>query len=46
MLPLDRETLDAWVRNPQSAKPGCLMPAFGLDEKRRRSIVEYLLTLR
>jgi cytochrome c oxidase subunit 2 len=45
MLALDREHLDAWVRNPQSVKPGCLMPAFGLDEKRRRSIVDYLLTL-
>jgi cytochrome c oxidase subunit 2 len=46
ILRLDRDHLDAWVRNPQSAKPGCLMPAFGLADERRQLIVDYLLTLR
>lgn len=40
------ENLAEWVRDPQSIKPGCLMPAFGLDETRRTSIVRYLQTLR
>jgi cytochrome c oxidase subunit 2 len=41
----DRVNLARWVRDPQSIKPGCLMPAFGLDEARQRAIVDYLLTL-
>jgi cytochrome c oxidase subunit 2 len=40
------ENLADWVRDPQSIKPGCLMPAFGLDETKQASIVKYLLTLR
>jgi cytochrome c oxidase subunit 2 len=35
-----------WVRNPQSIKPGCLMPAFKLAESDQELIVEYLRTLR
>jgi cytochrome c1 len=46
MIALNRENLDAWVRDPQSTKPGCLMPAFGLADERRQLIVDYLLTLR
>ncbi len=40
------ENLKRWVRDPQSIKPGCLMPAFGLDETKQTSIVRYLQTLR
>jgi cytochrome c oxidase subunit 2 len=40
------ENLAAWVRDPQAIKPGCLMPAFGLDDRQQNLIVEYLLTLR
>lgn len=40
------ENLARWVGNPQSIKPGCLMPAFGLDDRQRDDIVQYLLTLR
>lgn len=37
--------LAEWVRDPQTIKPGCLMPAFGLNEADQESIVKYLLTL-
>jgi cytochrome c oxidase subunit 2 len=40
------EKLADWVRDPQTIKPGCLMPAFGLDERNQRLIVDYLKTLR
>jgi cytochrome c oxidase subunit II len=40
------ENLAEWVRNPQSIKPGCLMPAFGLGNREQALIVQYLLTLR
>jgi cytochrome c oxidase subunit 2 len=40
------ETLAEWIRNPQTMKPGCLMPAFGLTDRDQESIVRYLLTLR
>ena len=38
--------LRRWVADPQTLKPGCLMPAFGLWERDRDEIVRYLLTLR
>jgi cytochrome c oxidase subunit 2 len=40
------ENLKRWVQDPQTVKPGCLMPAFQLSDKDRTNIVEYLLTLR
>jgi cytochrome c oxidase subunit 2 len=40
------ENLRAWVADPQKIKPGCLMPAFGLDDRERDDLVRYLLTLR
>jgi cytochrome c oxidase subunit 2 len=40
------DTLADWIRDPQTMKPGCLMPAFGLPERDQKSIVRYLLTLR
>jgi cytochrome c oxidase subunit 2 len=40
------ENLRRWVDDPQSIKPGCLMPAFGLSDPERNDIVDYLLTLR
>jgi cytochrome c oxidase subunit 2 len=46
MVPNDPETLKRWVANPQSIKPSCLMPAFGLSEGDVDAIVGYLLTLR
>lgn len=40
------ENLRQWVANPQKIKPGCLMPAFGLSDRDRDRIVDYLRTLR
>lgn len=39
------EELRNWVVDPQQTKPGCLMPAFGLDERQVERIVDYLMTL-
>ncbi len=39
------KNLADWVRDPQSIKPGCLMPAFGLSDRDQESIVHYLLSL-
>lgn len=46
MVPNTHKLLQQWVEDPQKIKPGCLMPAFGLNERQRSLIVEYLLTLR
>ena len=46
MLPNTAENLRRWVDDPNSIKPGCLMPAFGLSERDRGLIVDYLKTLR
>ncbi|HXT60547.1 MAG TPA: cytochrome c oxidase subunit II, partial [Pirellulales bacterium] len=45
LLENNRENLDRWVGDPQSIKPGCLMPDFKLSDADRQRIVEYLLTL-
>jgi len=45
MVPNTPENLRRWVEDPNTIKPGCLMPAFRLSEQERESIVEYLLTL-
>jgi cytochrome c oxidase subunit 2 len=45
MVPNTPETLERWVADPQKIKPGCLMPAFGLNRREQDEIVRYLLTL-
>jgi cytochrome c oxidase subunit II len=40
------DLLADWVRDPQQIKPGCLMPAFGLNDRANQLIVGYLQTLR
>ncbi|MEX0643195.1 MAG: cytochrome c oxidase subunit II [Pirellulales bacterium] len=40
------ESLPQWIRDPQDVKPGCLMAAFGLEQRELDLVVEYLLTLR
>lgn len=40
------ENLHSWVRDPQSIKPGCLMPAFGLNAQELELVVAYLKTLK
>ncbi len=44
-VPNTPENLRRWVADPQSIKPGCLMPAFGLSDRERDDIVRYLQTL-
>ncbi len=39
------ENLHAWIQNPNTFKPGALMPAMQLDDKQIDQIVAYLLTL-
>jgi cytochrome c oxidase subunit 2 len=40
------ESLKQWVDDPQKVKPGCLMPAFKLNDRDLKLIVDYLMTLR
>jgi cytochrome c oxidase subunit II len=40
------QTLHDWVADPQKHKPGCLMPAFSVNEHDRALMVGYLSTLR
>jgi len=46
MIENTRENLAKWVHDPQSIKPGCLMPAFGIEQQKQQLIVNYLQTLR
>ncbi|MCU1299715.1 MAG: cytochrome c oxidase, subunit [Acidobacteriaceae bacterium] len=40
------ENLRLWIRNPDSIKPGSLMPAMQLDDQQLDSLTAYLETLR
>ncbi len=40
------DILRQWIDDPQSIKPGCLMPAFGLNKRDRDLLVRYLMSLR
>jgi len=40
------ENLVRWIDAPGAIKPACLMPAFGLSDRDRNLIVDYLKTLR
>jgi cytochrome c oxidase subunit II len=40
------ENLRAWIRNPESFKPGSRMPAMGLTDRELDSVTAYLATLR
>lgn len=44
-LPNNRGNLSGWVLNPQSIKPGALMPATPLDGPSMRALVAYLESL-
>ncbi|MFZ0521929.1 MAG: cytochrome c oxidase subunit II [Candidatus Acidiferrales bacterium] len=44
--PNNRENLRAWIQDPDSIKPGSLMPAMQLNEKDMDALTAYLLTLR
>ena len=45
MVPNTRENLRKWIADPQSIKPGSLMPAFGLSEQQLDEVVAYLESL-
>jgi cytochrome c oxidase subunit 2 len=44
--PNTRESLRNWIQNPDSIKPGSLMPAMKLNEKDADALTAYLETLR
>jgi cytochrome c oxidase subunit 2 len=41
----NRENLRLWVKDPESIKPGSLMPAMQLDEQDLNAVTDYLLSL-
>ncbi|MBV9438236.1 MAG: cytochrome c oxidase subunit II [Acidobacteria bacterium] len=40
-----RQNLRAWIKDPDSLKPGCLMPAMKLTDREIDQVVDYLSTL-
>jgi cytochrome c oxidase subunit 2 len=46
MVPNTPDNLRQWIADPQKIKPSCLMPAFGLTDRDRDLLVDYLVTLR
>ena len=40
-----RENLRLWIQNPDTFKPGALMPAMNLTDKELDEVTAYLLTL-
>jgi cytochrome c oxidase subunit II len=38
--------LEAWIADPSTFKPGCLMPAMHLSDRQNAQITAYLLTLK
>jgi cytochrome c oxidase subunit II len=46
LIELNRTNLRRWIKNPQHDKPGCLMPAFGLNDEQVDVITEYLMSLK
>lgn len=46
MLPLDADSLTAWITETQRIKPGARMPSFGmLPDSETKAIVDYLMSL-
>ena len=45
-VPNTPQELRAWVRDPNALKPGALMPAMQLDDRKLDALVAYLLTLK
>jgi cytochrome c oxidase subunit 2 len=44
--PNTRENLRAWIQNPDTIKPGSLMPAMQLNDRDLDALTDYLMTLR
>lgn len=45
-MPNTAENLQAWIADPNTFKPGCLMPAMHLSDRQNAQITAYLLTLK
>jgi cytochrome c oxidase subunit 2 len=45
-MPNNAENLKAWIYDPNTFKPGCLMPAMRLTDRQNAQITAYLLTLK
>jgi cytochrome c oxidase subunit 2 len=45
-MPNNAENLKKWIDDPNSFKPGCLMPAMHLTDRQDAQITAYLLTLK
>jgi cytochrome c oxidase subunit II len=45
MVPNNRDQLTQWVLDPQTIKPGCLMPGMHMGQREVDGIVSYLQTL-
>lgn len=46
IVPNTPENLERWLVNPQSVKPGVLMPDLGLSRDQARALTAYLLSLK
>ncbi|MEO8204601.1 MAG: cytochrome c oxidase subunit II [Chthoniobacterales bacterium] len=46
VAPMDSESLHSWVQNPQTLKPGCLMPDMKLLDEQVKQVTAYLMTLK
>ena len=46
MIPNTRDNLRQWIKNPDTIKPGSLMPAMQLSEQQLDQVTDYLETLK
>ena len=46
MIPNSRDNLRHWIKDPNTIKPGCLMPAMQLSEEQLDQVTNYLETLK
>jgi cytochrome c oxidase subunit II len=46
IVPNNRDNLRAWIKKPDSLKPGALMPAIAFDDAELDAVTDYLMTLR
>jgi len=46
IVPNNRDNLRAWIKRPDSLKPGSLMPAIAFDDAELDAVTDYLMTLR
>jgi cytochrome c oxidase subunit II len=46
MIPNTRDNLKQWIKDPNTIKPGCLMPAMQLSDEQLDQVTSYLETLK